>query len=379
MKGNSLISFLEKHNEASIILTEKYKPENIIFLYLKENEETLFKLKEYYNKKYSEVKFFFIEIKEDFNNIMKALEKYNTSDNIFNLTTTKTLVSLTIYHFTMMNRLKSLYVNIQSEEILDFQEGKEIKLDTEKLDIPIGDIIKSNGGEILIHSTDMANKHAIAYMSECIANNLELWEKLKFRLYDNDIFTHCVDNGNKIYMNISLLNKEEKEISIKLLEELKKLNQIKFNESKKEFYEVKFLNEYIKSFIFKSGSWLEVYTKNVMEEIKGIDDIKSGLLFLWNEDIRRVKNELDVVAVKDAKLICISCKDSARYDEVALNELQVYSELLGGNNSIKILVCTKEPLKSSVKCRAEEMGIHIVYFDGNKNNFKSELEIIIKA
>ena len=58
----------------------------------------------------------------------------------------------------------------------------------------------------------------------------------------------------------------------------------------------------LKGFIFKSGTWLEVLTKNIIEEIKSIDDIKSGLLFLWNDKESRVKNELDVVAIKDSVL-----------------------------------------------------------------------------
>ena len=126
------------------------------------------------------------------------------------------------------------------------------------------------------------------------------------------------------------------------------------------------------------GTWLEVLTKNIIEEIKSIDDIKSGLLFLWNDKESRIKNELDVVAIKDSVLICVSCKDSKKYDEVALNELNVYSEQLGGENVIKILVATQPPIKSSISKRAKEMGINLVVFDGNKKAFKEELEKIIK-
>lgn len=379
MKVKSLIGFLEKHNEASIILTEKFEPEEIILLYAKENKDVLVKFKDYYKSKFPNLKFHYIEIKEDFNNVMKILEKYSDESNIFNLTTENTLLALIMYHFTVINKQKALYVNIKNEEILDFKDGKKVKLDTERLDIPIRDIIDSNGGEILVHSTEMANKKIVAYLANCIAKNLELWERLKYRLYDGDIFTHLTDDINKIHMNITYLNKEEKSIALKALNKLSDLKQISYKENKEGIYEVRFLNNYIKSFIFKSGSWLEVYTKNILDEIEGIDDIKSGLLFLWNEDVRRVKNELDVVAVKDARVICISCKDSARYDEVALNELHVYSNLLGGNNCIKILVCTKEPLKSSVKSRAVEMGIHIVCFNGDKDSFKKKIEKIIKA
>ena len=143
------------------------------------------------------------------------------------------------------------------------------------------------------------------------------------------------------------------------------------------FIKVYFLNDFIKSFIFKSGTWLEVLTKNIIDEIKEIDDIKSGLLFLWNDKQSKVKNELDVVAIKDSILICISCKDSKKYDERALNELNVYANQLGGENVKKILVATMAPAKPVVALRAKEMGINIVIFNGSIEGFKEELKSII--
>ena len=38
------------------------------------------------------------------------------------------------------------------------------------------------------------------------------------------------------------------------------------------------------------------------------------MFLVKNFGIEDVKNELDVVAVKDSILICISCKDSKKYD-----------------------------------------------------------------
>lgn len=55
-------------------------------------------------------------------------------------------------------------------------------------------------------------------------------------------------------------------------------------------------------------------------------------MFFWSKEKENIKNELDVVAVKDSVLICISCKDSKKYDEVALNELNIYANQLGGAN-----------------------------------------------
>ena len=108
-----------------------------------------------------------------------------------------------------------------------------------------------------------------------------------------------------------------------------------------------------------------------------MDEAKNGVMFLWNDGNQFVRNELDVVAVKDSVPIFISCKDSDKYNEMALNELNVYATKFGGENSYKILVATKEPIKSPVKTRAKEMGIHLIIFDGNEEKFIKKIKKII--
>ncbi|MGL5243707.1 MAG: Card1-like endonuclease domain-containing protein, partial [Sarcina sp.] len=232
-------------------------------------------------------------------------------------------------------------------------------------------------GSIIIDSTEVCNLNIIEELTLAIANNLELWQKYKIRLSDNSIFIHDDSNPNFMKIDFQILDKEEKSLLHKCLEFLNDKKQIKYKEEN-GYIKIYFLSNFIKGFIFKSGTWLEVLTKYIVEKIDVIDDVKSGVLFLWNDEQTRVKNELDVVAIKDSVLICISCKDSKKYDEVALNELDVYGEQLGGDNVIKILVATKKPLKSSVIHRAKEMDINLVIFDGNISRFKENLKNIIK-
>ncbi|HUV84246.1 MAG TPA: DUF1887 family CARF protein [Methanosarcinales archaeon] len=100
----------------------------------------------------------------------------------------------------------------------------------------------------------------------------------------------------------------------------------------------------------------------------------SGMLFVWEEELQ-VHNELDVVASVDSHLVCISCKDTEKYDIEELNELEVYSEHLGGRKVTKILVSTERPERGEmIYQRAEEMGIKIVLFNGDVHRFKDELQ-----
>ena len=158
---------------------------------------------------------------------------------------------------------------------------------------------------------------------------------------------------------------------------MKEMNEIVFSKNNDKV-KVRFLNNYIKGFIFKSGTWLEIETNKLINSIEEVDEAKNGVMFLWNDGNQSVRNELDVVAVKDSVPIFISCKDSDKYNEMALNELNVYANKIGGKNAYKILVATKEPIKEPVKMRAKEMGIHLVIFDGNEEKFINTIRKIIK-
>ena len=209
-------------------------------------------------------------------------------------------------------------------------------------------------------------------LTKAIYKNLEIWHKYKQKLYDSNIFIHYAEDSNVIKINLNLLSKDEKVILSKILIYLKRIGGIDYTTEEKEI-KVYFKKEYLKSFIFKSGTWLEVATNNIINEIKEIDEVRSGVMFLWNDKSKIVRNELDVVAVKDSVAICISCKDSDKYNENSLNELDVYSNKIGGKNVYKILVATKDPIKTAVKYRAMEMGISLIIFDGNEEKFKIKI------
>jgi hypothetical protein len=108
-------------------------------------------------------------------------------------------------------------------------------------------------------------------------------------------------------------------------------------------------------------------------------DVRTGIRFLWDEDKMEVENEMDVMAVAKSSLICISCKDTKRYNSGALNELDIYSERLGGSTAKKILVATKPSKGQYVDERANKMGIKLILFDGDVDKFKRCLNDVINT
>ena len=379
MNYDFIITILDEHNESSILLAEKLKPKEIIYLYKKDEElKVLNSLRQFYLNKFPNCNFSDEKLgKDTISSIEEIIKRMKSKNTAICLNQGDKKDILIMYTLTLKHNIDGFFLDIPKEELL------KLNLESVKcekcnfVDLDVEDIIDSIGASIVVDSTEMSEINIIETMTNYIASNLDLWKKYKIRLSDNSVFIHDESNPRSIKIEKELLSKEEVLLLDKILNFLEKNGQIKVKELD-QCLKVTFQNEFIKGFIFKSGTWLEVLTKNIIEEIKSIDDIKSGVLFLWNDKESRIKNELDVVAIKDSVLICVSCKDSKKYDEVALNELNVYSEQLGGENVIKILVATQPPIKSSISKRAKEMGINLVVFDGNKKAFKEELEKIIK-
>lgn len=379
MNYDFIITILDEHNESSILLAEKLKPKEIIYLYKKDEElKVLNSLRQFYLNKFPNCNFSDEKLGKDIiSSIEEIIKRMKSKNTAICLNQGDKKDILIMYTLALKHNIDGFFLDIPKEELLKLNLESVQCEKCNFVDLDVEDIIDSIGASIVVDSTEISEINIIETMTNYIADNLDLWKKYKIRLSDNSVFIHDESNPRSIKIDKELLSREEVMLLDKILNFLEKNGQIKVKELE-QCLKVTFQNEFIKGFIFKSGTWLEVLTKNIIEEIKSIDDIKSGLLFLWNDKESRVKNELDVVAIKDSVLICVSCKDSKKYDEVALNELNVYSEQLGGENVIKILVATHSPIKSSISKRAKEMGINLVVFDGNKKSFKEELEKIIK-
>lgn len=378
MSIDILINQIDEHNEGSILLCHKVNPYKVYYIANKEDEDKVKSIKEYYSKNFKDIELNILNIEEgDSIKLYDFIESLANKDILVNITGGKRINSLILLNICIQKRKKAIYLDIKNKKIYQFIDKVKI-INEEFDDLEIKDIIKAAGGEVLEDSLNLCYKEDLIYFSQQIYNNLSLWHKYKQKLYDTGIFKHDISDSNKVYINISLLNEEERKLIDVILNKLKKMNELDYLLKDNKIV-VNFNNEYIKAFIFKSGTWLEIATNTLIRKIKEIDESKNGLVFLWNDENKSVRNEVDVVAVKDSIPICISCKDSDKYNEVALNELNVYGEKIGGKNAIKILVATKEPIKQTVRTRAKEMGIKLVIFDGDENKFIKTISEIIKV
>ena len=372
-----LVNQMDEHNEGSILLCQKIKPKEVYYLLSKGDEERLKSVKEYYLKNFKNVTLKTLMIDEgNINELEKFINNIKDKNPLVNITGGKRINSLILLHICMEKQLRTIYIDVKRKKTYEFNENRKM-ISEEFDDMDIEDIIKAAGGQIIEDSENLCYKEDLIYFSKQIYKHLPLWHKYKQRLYDNELFRHDSANPLRVYINKDNLLEEEEELISKIIKVLKDYNELQYKISDNEII-IDFNNNYIKGFIFKSGTWLEIATNNLIKKIDEIDQSKNGVVFLWDNNNKSVRNEVDVVAVKDAVPICISCKDSDKYNENALNELNVYAEKIGGANTIKILVATKEPIKHPVSIRAKEMGIHLIIFDGDENKFINEIKSILQ-
>lgn len=371
-----LINQVDEHNESNILATQEFNPSTVYFIKDKDSEEKMKTLKLYYEKNFPKIKIEEFSVEEgDKEGLEKIIKNIKDKNVLINLTGGNKINSLILLEICIRENLIALYIDIKKKVMYEFKESIVIHEKTFE-DLEIDDIVKASGGKIVEDSSELCNKKDLIYFAEKISSNLELWHKYKQQLYDASIFEHDSMEQQRIYIHTKALENEEVNLLDKILLKLKEMKEINYKKQDDKIT-VNFNNDYLKAFIFKSGTWLEIETNKLINKIEEVDEAKNGVMFLWNDANQSVRNELDVVAVKDSVPIFISCKDSDKYNEMALNELNVYASKFGGENSYKILVATKEPIKSPVKIRAKEMGINLIIFDGNEEKFIKEVKKII--
>lgn len=376
MNVNILVNLFDIHNEAGFLAIEKLKPNNVIYIIDEEFVEAYKKISLYYTEHFKNIIFESYVIKTgDAEAIEKVVDSISSESSVINITGGKRISSLILLNKAIKSNLKAIYVDVLNKNW--YSLGENISVSKEEFkDIMIKDLICLSGADVVMDSSELSEKKEVIEITKMIHKNLELWYKYKSKLYDGNIFVHNQMEPETIIINLENINEYELKILKRSLDYLKNLECIRYFKNEKSI-KVIFIKDYVRSFIFKSGTWLEVLTNIVVNEIIEVDETKSGVVFMWNEGKKKIRNELDVVAVKDSVLICISCKDSEKYDEDALNELDVYSKRIGGNIAKKILVATKKPLKECVIERAKAMGIDLVILDNRIDIFKDKLRKVI--
>ena len=134
-----------------------------------------------------------------------------------------------------------------------------------------------------------------------------------------------------------------------------------------------FKNEQVKRALTVSGQVLELYVAKMMRSLKDKDgtplyhDVKVGVVIGWDEsdteDIYQTINEIDVIAMKGAVPVFISCKNGY-FNVDELYKLNTVATRFGNKYAKKVLICTKlDKLGESaeyMRARMDDMSIRYI-------------------
>jgi len=378
-KYNTLINVIGDNNDFNIVATSAFSPQKLVLIHDGSDEKKSYSddIRDYYRKNFKN-----IEIIEEtiyrplYESLEKILFRYKDEESVINITGSDTLVNLYIYNFSQIFTIDYAYLEVAHSEIIIYRKGKIEKINMDLYDMNIDDFISISGGKILWDNTPKYNDDKLEVIYNYIINKYDKWKKVKSIFKDRKNIQFHDYIYNRLLINTSKLEEENIKDLLEFLNILKHMNYIEYKYRKNQI-RLDIKNEFAKSIILISGYWIEFITYSVVKTLDNIDDLKTGVVFLWDRDVEDVKNELDILASVDSSLICISCKDSKGYDQEALNELNVYSRRISKGKNIDILVSTYYPQKDNVINRAKEMDINIIVFDGDISKFRNELQKII--
>lgn len=377
MHCKTLINIVGTYNHYSILAAFNLKPEKIVFLRAKEDWENYVNTKACIEERQPGVCFEEYVLKEESPLELEVFfRQYDREDTVLNLSGGSKLMGLLCFQAIQGSKITGIYIDNDRDRILKLNKELEV-LKPINAELKVEDIICSTGAEIIKNSTAIYEKKEFKELVEYMIEDYDMWKLVKDILRHS----HFVKQFVMQPLYIEIMSRKLSYIQMKALEKfLKELANRKLIVNFTFYYdhiEFTFADRESKSFVMTTGCWLEALTYRSIRETKEVEDAISGMLFVWAEELE-VHNELDVVAAVDSHLVCISCKDTANYDVEELNELEVYAEHLGGRKVTKILVSTHLPERGEMICqRAEEMGIHLVIFDGDWKNFKNELHRLI--
>lgn len=260
------------------------------------------------------------------------------------------------------------------KKLLVFNDGLVTLLNIPYAELTVTDFISSTGGRIIEDSSSVYDKKCYKEITDFIVENQRTWKSIKWLLSSQSWYSNSTCGQQEISINLKRVYESQLDGIEQYFNLLRDLKLIEEYYSTTDLISFVFSDMEAKWFIMTFGCWLEALVYRCVKGIKGIDDTKSGVKFLWDRDLQMVNNELDVIAALDSRLICISCKDTGNIDTSTLNELDVYARKLGGRNAVKILVISEHSLDSGFMARAEEMDISIVIFKGSEKALVKDLE-----
>lgn len=293
----------------------------------------------------------------DTKNAKEVIDKYilkwkDDYDIVINITNGTKLMSIAGYCAAIKNNLEYIYVESKerrlicgnpsagTEATIPFDEAKFKEIDVEKyLELngqkikPIEEISESRTKQSRKMKEYMSNINK-SYFFSCLKKYFE-------KKYENEKLTGCCEcdiYSDDFPCSVSPDDRD-------LLSNLNKSGILKFRDKDNI---VSF--DSLEDFRFFNGSWLEVYSKYVLDSSGMFDDVRTNLTFIVNENEKKSPNtnEWDVFVVAQGKFALIECKSTSQKDIDKYGKLKAAQKMIDGENSSAFMISFK-PIDSKAK------------------------------
>ena len=386
VKIRTLVEIFDECQIENVIAALRYKPEKLIYVGYKKTMTSRRKkaIERFFNMKGVDISIDYeIVGGNDYTYIVDKLNSIvdNNEDCYFDVTGGKELILAAIGAVSMAKNIPMIQFNIRS--------GSYVKLygdgDLAETDIPylkIDEIVALNGGMVIKNEpddydwelTDEFVRDIESIWSIC-RKNCGLWNRQSVVFENFERFGY-IDADLNVRVSLAHMErvKQDAYLDKRIISQLTGLGLINNFCCEDDILTFTYKNEQVHQCLTKAGNILELYAYNLLKEINSTDpgyydDIDIGVYVDWDGEIQsgenayETKNEVDIIVMRDAVPVFISCKNGDVKKE-ALYELDTVANHFGGAYVKKALLTTyissDAQSRRYLLQRARDMNIEII-------------------
>lgn len=399
----TLVEIFDGSPVENVIAGLRFKPEKIIFVGFKNlmKEKTKKAIADLFNKKNISTELVFeIVPRYDFEEITHRLCEITekNEDCWFDLSGGKDITLAAMGLVSQKNNIPMFQINVNTGNVIKLK-GCDSLSETEKSYLTISEAVALNGCSVMHNPPEDFNwdltddfKSDIEKMWQICKKDCEKWNWQSISLKNSELY-FSLNNDLSIKIDKAEFRKHGRAnfIDGAFMSKLKKEGLILDYTNNKTLVSFRYKNKQVYECITKAGNILELYAYMLICEISSenpgrYDDADIGVYIDWDGIIHPnvpgvydIKNEVDIVVMRDLVPVFISCKNGDVHKE-ALYELETVANRFGGKYARKYMIASyissNPQSRKYIIQRAKDMNINLIY--DVHNHSRDELKDILK-